>query len=455
MVKKILILFAFLAVSFTSNAQVFTQTFVDRCTGEVQVVTANFQTGSAVVSFYNKVRVFTYQEYTNGTLQAWLIQTYAWWNALSPCSQAQQQATQAQQTAQQAQQSAQQASQSAQNTTNTTNTTAGTTSGGTTSGGTSGGDSGGSSSSSGGTTEETKTETKTEETKTEETKTEETKTEETKEESKTEESKEESSEEESSEESSEEDSEENSEEDGEEKKEEEKEEEKEKKQKKLMPIQLKADMLTMQTLTLKYNAVLNIGASQSSIFGDVSYGANLMVWDNLRQASLSLSKSKVSMNESYEVTWIDSYSASYMRSYNMNATTFSMSRMRPMGKWGTVGVGINYSYMFGKDTYGEKMADIYSLGYNFLYTNSFKIGDRITYSPAIIGAQNPISYMQQLNNMESVTNTSTDFLGILSNSFTIQLTRRFSFNTGWTLIYSSNEFVPLMNSFMIGAKLPF
>jgi len=55
----------------------------------------------------------------------------------------------------------------------------------------------------------------------------------------------------------------------------------------------------------------------------------------------------------------------------------------------------------------------------------------------------------------SMTSTAKDFIGILANSFTIQLTPRFSFNAGWTIIYSSNEFVPLMNSFMIGAKLPF
>ena len=33
----------------------------------------------------------------------------------------------------------------------------------------------------------------------------------------------------------------------------------------------------------------------------------------------------------------------------MNSTTLSLSRMKPLGKWGTVGVGVNYTYMFGKD----------------------------------------------------------------------------------------------------------
>ena len=70
--KKLLISL-FLFVSSFTYGQVFTQTFVDRCTNEVKVVTANFTTGSAVVSFYNRVRLFTYEEYLNGTLQGWLV----------------------------------------------------------------------------------------------------------------------------------------------------------------------------------------------------------------------------------------------------------------------------------------------------------------------------------------------------------------------------------------------
>ena len=41
----------------------------------------------------------------------------------------------------------------------------------------------------------------------------------------------------------------------------------------------------MQTPVGIYNSVLNIGTSRSSIYGDVSYTANVMVWDNLQQFS--------------------------------------------------------------------------------------------------------------------------------------------------------------------------
>ena len=213
--------------------------------------------------------------------------------------------------------------------------------------------------------------------------------------------------------------------------------------------------MQQQALTLDYNTVLNIGASQSSIYGDVTNTANLMVYDNMKQVGLTVGRSKVSLNDNYQVTWVDGVSLTYMRSFSMNSTTLSLSRMKPMGKWGTVGVGVNYSYMFGKDALGNQMPKMGSGGYNFLYTNMVKVNERIMYTPAIIFAQNPISYTQKMDGFDAFASTSKDVIGILANTFNIQLTKSFSFNAGWTIIYSSNEFVPIMNSFMIGAKLPF
>ena len=86
-VRNLLYILTFL---FTTTAlgqtQTVTQFFTDRCTNEVKTVTANFVNGSATVAFYNRVKTFTWAEYTNGTLEAWLNETYLWWENLSPCS---------------------------------------------------------------------------------------------------------------------------------------------------------------------------------------------------------------------------------------------------------------------------------------------------------------------------------------------------------------------------------
>ena len=569
MKKLLLILFLFVG-SFTYG-QIFTQTFVDRCTGETKLVTANFSQGSAVVSFYSRVRVFTYQEFLQGQLQSWLAETYNWWNTLSPCSDAAQQAQQAQQTAQQAQQAAQQAQQAATNastaatnatqaattastaattastaastastaastastaastastagttastattgtsqttttntgSTNTTNTSGGTTNdtsttnttGDTsTSGGTSSTDSSSStdtgSSSSGegttsndssGTTEggtessgESSSETKTDETKTEETKTEETKSEEkteevkeetkeeTKEESKEETKEEEKKEEEKSEEKEEEKKEEDKEEESKEETEEEKKEEKKKEKVKMMPIQLKADAMAMQTPLGSYNAVMNIGASQSSVFGDVSYSLNTMLWDNLKQVSFMGARTKIAFTDDYQVKIIKATAVGYSNNYAISTLMLSQSFMKPFKNGMTVGVGISAGTTFESFPIKEN----FMVSYNVLATKSFKLNDRITYSPALIFTQTPFMSGRDgvgvdFNNGNpfgvSVRNdmkgSRIHFMGIMANSFTVQLTKRFSFNAGWTIIKGSDPNLPMMHSFMIGSKLPF
>lgn len=545
----LLILFLFIG-SLSYGQTIFTQTYVDRCTGNTQVVVANFVNGSATVAFYNKVRTFTYQEFTSGELQQWLNETYTWWQALSPCSTATSEAQNAQQTAQNATaaaQTAQTAASTAASTattsppttgttqTNTTNTnatsntntssssqssssqnTSNTSSGGNESsstGNSSGGNEGGTtdgggtnegSSNEGGSTteskgEDTKSETKSEsdgggsdenkETESKETESSEENKEESKEEVKEEEKKEEESKEESEEESSEEESDEESE-DSEEKEEEKKEEkkEKEKKQRKMMPIQLRSDMMANQALLGNYDIVTSIGATQSSIFGDESYGATAMIWSNLRQFSLNGSYTKVHMeklnistlihdnHQHYSTTkdvsvndpidpptpklsHITSASVGYMNNFGNGAVMANMMKIKPT-KYGTFGVGVNMGNMFAENDYQVTM-----VGYNVLYTNQVMLNSRINYAPAFIWTQSP--YMGRLqwvrddwgkNSLEArnqLRGTRIHGMMILANSFTIQLTRRFSFNAGATFIKSTDPNIPLIKSFMIGAKLPF
>lgn len=472
--KKLLSLLIFIFITNISYGQVFTQTFVDRCTGDVKVVTANFVNGSATVAFYDKIRTFTYQQYLNGELQAWLIQTYNWWQALSPCSSTTTQVQQAQQTAQTAQQAAQtaqsaastassaastasSAASSATNATTTTpppntNTTATTTGGGTNETTTT--TTNQSTESSGGTNTEAKTttESKTGETTSETSDggggdTSESKTEDAKSDS-SESNKEENSSDESNSEDSGDSEEVKEEESKEETKKEEKKEEKKKKEKvQMMPIQLKADAMAMQNPLGGFNSAINFGASRSSIFGDVSYTANLMVFDNLRQGTLSLGRAKIYMDESYNVDWIESIGLSYGNNFETQSTSGNIMRLKPMGKWGVAGVGVNYTFMFG----GMLEKPMGSMGYNILYTNTYVRPDnRWTYAPAFIISQTPLSFT-----LDRYSTISKDAMFILANSFTYRLTKRFTVNFGYTAIKSTNPLIPLISSFMIGSKLPF
>ena len=110
--KKLLLVIVITAMGmFKGHSQALVQTYVDRCTGQVRVFSVPMN-GSTVVAFYDRSRVFTSQEFSNGTLQAWLEETYLWWTALSPCSTT---TTGAQATQQTTQQTTQQATQAATN----------------------------------------------------------------------------------------------------------------------------------------------------------------------------------------------------------------------------------------------------------------------------------------------------------------------------------------------------
>ena len=110
--KKLLLVIVLTAMGmFKGHSQALVQTYMDRCTGQVRVFSVPMN-GSTVVAFYDRSRVFTAQEFSNGTLQAWLEETYLWWTALSPCSTT---TTGAQATQQTTQQTTQQATQAATN----------------------------------------------------------------------------------------------------------------------------------------------------------------------------------------------------------------------------------------------------------------------------------------------------------------------------------------------------
>ena len=424
--KRLIIILLFLFITQLSYSQTFTQTFVDRCTNEVSIVNATFINGSATVAFYNKIRTFTYQQYINGELQSWLNETYLWWSNLSPCSQQTSQQQQAQQAADaaaaaaaaaaEAEAAANAASGATNNTSGSTNNSSDTTNNSSSNEGESSGSSG--ESSEGGSEEGGGSD----------------------------EGNEESGE--SSEESNDGASEDEETTSDEEKKEDgEDTNKKKKKKKKLNPIQLNADVLGLQNPFGNYDTAISFGASQSSIYGDVLYSANAMFYSNLNQASLSLGTTKMYLNDKYKVSWIESVGIGYSNNYGAQSVSASFMRLKPMGKKGTIGVGLNYSTNFGKLIENT----LISFGYNFLYANSIKVTDRLMYSPAFILAHTPITYATKVDSSLA----TNDVMFILSNSFTYRITKTFTINFGYTAIKSTNTDIPLINSFMIGSKLPF
>lgn len=341
--KLFYILVLFWCFPLLGQTQNVVNTYVDRCTGETKIVTAAFVNGSATVAFYNRVRTFTWAEYTNGTLKSWLDETYVWWANLSPCSTNTANNQSTQQTTSNATSNATNAANNATGTTNTgssntsnsnntntgndtsntgnssssssssssnsTNNSSDSSSGDSgssdssgngndSSGDSSGGSEGnngeeGGSSDDGNSGEGDSGENGEEGSGDDDNSSDDSSNEESSEENS--ESESEESESEESEESEEvEEEEESEEEESKEDSEEESEEEEEKKQRN--PINVAANVLTQSGLDGTISNAMSIGLSQSSLTGRETYSANIMIWDNLRQFSLGLSQSNVYFN---------------------------------------------------------------------------------------------------------------------------------------------------------------
>ena len=86
MKKWIVTLTILIVTILTANkaeSQTYTQTFIDKCTGEVKIATTTYINGNAMVSFYNEVKTFTPIEVQTGVLQLWLNTTYAKYSTMA------------------------------------------------------------------------------------------------------------------------------------------------------------------------------------------------------------------------------------------------------------------------------------------------------------------------------------------------------------------------------------
>lgn len=416
MFTKLIPALLFLSLTSISEAQVITQTFVDRCTGEVKIVTANFSNGPTAVAFYNRVKVFTYQDYTSGALQAWLTETYAWWNSLSPCAPAQQQTNQAQQTVAQTTQtvsnlpkppatpsspapssgSSSSSSSSSASTTETSSNSQGSSSEG--------------SSSEGGEAEGGESES------------------------------------ESSESETEEDS--SSEEDNEEKEEDEKDK---KRKRNSQPIVMSGDVVFLQNLRGNFDDIISIGMSQSSLMGDRTYGVSTLLWSNLKQFSITGNTGVIKFNEGYSPKAVNSYSAGYSKMFKSHSVNLSAARIILGSKYGLFGGGVSYSSSFDNSKIDRIKGLTNSLSYNLLWTRPFTLSKKWNYTPVIVVAGTPFMYIT--GGKEFITNLNV--IAVSSNSFDFMISNRFRANFNYTLIKGTDKNLPFLNSFVIGSKLSY
>ena len=381
-------------LSVASYSQTVTQTYYDKCTGETKVYVIPLQ-GSTVVVYYNRSMSVTYNDVQSGAFQKWLEETYLWWSTFNPCSAAQATQTVAQQTTQQVAQAAAQAASSI-SIPSAPPTAAPPPPPSSTSA----------------TKAETKSEPKQEDKK------EEPKQEDKKEESKKEEKK------------------------------------KEEKKQALQPILIAANYMTMQNLDGSFNQVASFGLSKSSLTGADSYNANAMIWSNLKQFSVSLSKSSILFNYDKKVPI-------KIGNEILGYTYFRGSIYK------ITGVNITAMLMFNTTVLSIGMSDVfllkkgivfgYAIGGNVINMNTvspmlttfitkpfaFK---RYTVSPMLALSSSPVTYA---NNEITFSQYLTYIVG---SNFDFNLTKRFKANLGITTMNSTQD-IPMTYAITIGSKI--
>ena len=464
--KKIIILLLF---SSSIYSQTLVQAFADRCTGEIKTVSIKME-GYTTVSFYNRTKTFTANDFYSGALRTWMEQTYAWWYALSACSTAQTTQTTTQTSTSNSNSGSDSSGGSSDNSGDTGSDNSGDGGSGDDGGGDSG-DNGGDSDDGGGDSDDGGGDSDDDgggdsdddggdsddddsggDDDSDDSEEEEQQEEEKEEEEKEEEEKEEEEEEESEEESEE---------------EEEEEEEKKKKKKNTNPIIISANLMRMSGLDGAANQVIGLGFAQSSMNGEFNYSANMMIWDNLKQISLSGSrghtfhrydkKVPVIIKENGEeyvfghfydkgsIANVQTLSAGLMYMYGVYNASFGISNVyigQKENKWkGFVGgVSASANVLYSQGDWNVMPAFV------FFGTKPFPF-KRFTVSPMLATALTPVSYSTLDNGF--VFNEHALFVG--GANFDFAITKTFRMNLGFNVAKSTDAF-PLTYSITIGGK---
>jgi len=286
-------------------------------------------------------------------------------------------------------------------------------------------------------TEEKKTEAKTEEKK-EETKTEEKKEESKSEEKKSEEKKEEAKKEEEKKEES--------------KKEEEKkkkEEEKKKKQEVTNPTLLASDISVMEATPGSFLASISMGLSKSSLAGDVSYSAGLMVNSNLSSIVMTGGITKMGLTEDGQLDAIHSYGTgiAYLGGNYMNLLGYTY--IKPTAKKGTYGYNVGIINLFLKnDETGGFEYNMASSAIVF-WTKPYQYNKKLTISPQVFTMFAPISY----NSASGVTTVNRHMGFLLGAAFDYKISKRFGFSANYKLSGNTKPFSDFLSNFQIGSRM--
>ena len=275
--------------------------------------------------------------------------------------------------------------------------------------------------------EEKKTEAKTEEKK------EETKTEEKKEEAKKEEEKKEETKKE------------------EEKKEEEKkkkEEEKKKKQEVTNPLLLASDIAGAESADGKYLLSVSLGLSKSSLAGDVSYSAGLVVNSDLSSIVTTGGITKMEMKPDGNLNAIHSYGTAfaYLGGNYMNLMGYTW--IKPTPKRGTYGYNVGLINLFLKNDDGGFTYNMASSLIVF-WTKPYVVSKKLVVSPQVFTTFAPLAW----NSVTKVSTVNRHMGFLVGAAFDYKISKRFGFSFNYKLSGNTAPGSQFLSNFLVGSRM--
>ena len=235
----------------------------------------------------------------------------------------------------------------------------------------------------------------------------------------------------------------------------------------------------MSGLDGSLSQVASFGFAQSSLTGSTTYSANLMVWSNLNQFSLGLGKSEVIFNQDRETKnyLYNPFTEKKDLYLNSDYGPGSINRVQ------STSVGLMYIFGTKVVSYGtsgvflgqkENSWKGFAGGYAFsttviiiednivlmpsavLFATKPFPTKRVTISPMLALAFNPISYAFNINKPTQGEFTTTKyFTYIIGSNFDFSLTKRFYANIGGNIVGNTQLGIPLTYAITIGSKFQF
>lgn len=206
------------------------------------------------------------------------------------------------------------------------------------------------------------------------------------------------------------------------------------------PTIISSDLTVSQSSN--WNTILNIGVSRSSLVGDESYSANMMVWSNLKQYALTTGYSKSIISSGKQIG-TNLFSNVMILTNGKIITIPNYTRLYNNKKYGTY--GFNFGLILNK--IDSKMN--YASSLLFFWSNSYKYNKKLTLNPQVFVNSPGITYLVGTSPYD--INIKTGIIPGISVDY--KISKRFGFLLTYRGIVNIDSGVQLYNNFLLGSKM--